>query len=77
MIIENLINAPWLMMVALLENLGYDAANTKLDTKKYYIPHTRNRGYEKDYPLFIPNIIQRYLMATLQKGGDATGSSNG
>jgi site-specific DNA-cytosine methylase len=32
-------------MVELFNEEGYDATHTKLDTKRYYIPHTRQRGY--------------------------------
>ena len=44
-IIENVYGAPWNDKVALFEELGYSATFVRLDTKDYYIPHTRQRGY--------------------------------
>ena len=44
-IIENVYGAPWNEKVAIFENLGYSATFVRLDTKDYYIPHTRQRGY--------------------------------
>ncbi|KAI0016002.1 hypothetical protein F4780DRAFT_783639 [Xylariomycetidae sp. FL0641] len=45
-ILENVEGAPWKEMV---ENwfplIRYTAASAKLDTKRYYIPQTRSRGY--------------------------------
>ena len=32
-------------MVKLMENNGYAATYQRMDTKNYYIPHTRQRGY--------------------------------
>ena len=44
-IIENVYGAPWNEKVAIFEDLGYSATFVRLDTKDYYIPHTRQRGY--------------------------------
>ncbi|KAK6543033.1 hypothetical protein TWF694_006963 [Orbilia ellipsospora] len=44
-ILENVCKAPWGQVVAEFENIGYAAGHTKFDTKNYYIPHTRQRGY--------------------------------
>jgi len=44
-IIENVFGAPWPAKVRLFEKLGYASDFLKLDTKDYYIPHTRQRGY--------------------------------
>jgi hypothetical protein len=44
-IIENIVKAPWDLMQAFLESLGYNAAYVQIDTKKYYVPQTRNRRY--------------------------------
>jgi site-specific DNA-cytosine methylase len=44
-VIENVFSAPWDEKVRLFQREGYDAAYGKFDTKKYYIPHTRQRGY--------------------------------
>lgn len=44
-IIENVYGAPWDQKVAIFEGRGYSATFLRLDTKDYYIPHTRQRGY--------------------------------
>ena len=44
-IIENVFGAPWEKKVKLFEEYGYAADFVKIDTKDYYIPHTRCRGY--------------------------------
>lgn len=44
-IIENVFGAPWDEKVAIFEERGYSATFLRLDTKDYYIPHTRQRGY--------------------------------
>lgn len=43
-ILENVSNAPWDEVVERFEKIGYDATYIRLDTKYYYIPHTRSRG---------------------------------
>ncbi|KAI1303313.1 hypothetical protein F5Y03DRAFT_396031 [Xylaria venustula] len=45
-ILENVYNAPWDSMCGLfLHGVGYAATHVSMDTKEYYIPQTRNRGY--------------------------------
>ncbi|KAF3919922.1 hypothetical protein AA313_de0201806 [Arthrobotrys entomopaga] len=44
-ILENVCKAPWSQVVTEFENIGYASGHTKFDTKNYYIPHTRQRGY--------------------------------
>jgi site-specific DNA-cytosine methylase len=44
-ILENVCSAPWDKVVLEFERIGYSARNTRFDTKQYYIPHTRTRGY--------------------------------
>jgi site-specific DNA-cytosine methylase len=44
-IIENVYGAPWNEKVAIFEKRGYATTFMRLDTKDYYIPHTRQRGY--------------------------------
>ena len=38
-------SADWKLMVQLWAKEGYAAAFERYDTKAYYIPHTRTRGY--------------------------------
>ena len=44
-LLENVCGAPWMDMAASFEEIGYDATWRKVDSKFYYIPHTRERGY--------------------------------
>ena len=44
-ILENVCNGPWPRMAQKFEAKGYSAHFVRLDTKNYYIPHTRQRGY--------------------------------
>lgn len=42
---ENVRNAPWDQMKGKWEELGYMSVCVNVDTKHYYIPQTRERGY--------------------------------
>ena len=42
---ENVCGAPWQHMVDQYAEEGYNATFQRVDTKKYYIPHTRTRVY--------------------------------
>ena len=44
-ILENVCSAPWDKVAAEFEGIGYSARSARFDTKQYYIPHTRTRGY--------------------------------
>lgn len=44
-LLENVSGAPWDQKVRLLSEIGYAATFTRIDTKQYYIPQTRQRGY--------------------------------
>ncbi|TCD71750.1 hypothetical protein EIP91_005516 [Steccherinum ochraceum] len=55
-ILENVCSAPWDRVVQKFEKNKYSAAHLRVDTKNFYIPHTRTRGY---------------LLAVNQKGSDA------
>jgi len=44
-ILENVSGAPWNDMMKKMESVGYVSTFERVDTKKYYIPHTRQRGY--------------------------------
>ncbi|KAG9090323.1 hypothetical protein FS749_000649 [Ceratobasidium sp. UAMH 11750] len=44
-ILENVCSAPWTEIVRKLEAIDYAAQPARFDTKQYYIPHTRTRGY--------------------------------
>jgi site-specific DNA-cytosine methylase len=44
-ILENVCSAPWDHVCEDFEGIGYKARQVRLDTKGFYIPHTRTRGY--------------------------------
>ncbi|KAG8782771.1 hypothetical protein FRC16_002540, partial [Serendipita sp. 398] len=44
-ILENVCSAPWDQICGEFEEIGYRARWLRLDTKGFYIPHTRTRGY--------------------------------
>ncbi len=44
-ILENVCSAPWERVKEYFENNGYSADFSRVDTKAYYIPHTRTRVY--------------------------------
>ncbi|KAI0061030.1 hypothetical protein BV25DRAFT_1870977 [Artomyces pyxidatus] len=44
-ILENVCSAPWADVVKKFEAIKYSAHWMRLDTKYYYVPHTRTRGY--------------------------------
>ncbi|SCV72512.1 BQ2448_4049 [Microbotryum intermedium] len=44
-ILENVSNAPWDEVVKKFHSIKYHAIYVRLDTKHYYIPHTRSRAY--------------------------------
>lgn len=44
-LLENVCSAPWDKVVQYFAEIDYDANYLRLDTKEYYIPHTRTRVY--------------------------------
>jgi len=44
-ILENVCSAPWDRVKYYFEQVGYSAEYSRVDTKHYYIPHTRTRVY--------------------------------
>lgn len=44
-VLENVQHAPWAKKIEIFEGMGYHATYVWVDTKDYYIPHTRTRGY--------------------------------
>lgn len=44
-ILENVCSAPWPRVQEYFERVGYSATFSRVDTKHYYIPHTRTRVY--------------------------------
>lgn len=64
-ILENVKSAPWEGVGKFFEDANYDSSfSTRFDTKNYYIPQTRQRGYffasrntEGDYPANWHNLV--------------------
>jgi site-specific DNA-cytosine methylase len=44
-VLENVCGAPWEKLIESFDLADYDALHARLDTKHYYLPHTRIRGY--------------------------------
>mmetsp|Transcript_22634 Transcript_22634/g.62827 ORF Transcript_22634/g.62827 Transcript_22634/m.62827 type:complete len:2149 (-) Transcript_22634:730-7176(-) len=44
-LLENVCSAPWTKVQAYFQENGYSAQFMRVDTKQYYIPHTRTRVY--------------------------------
>ncbi|KAJ3409272.1 hypothetical protein HDV05_004536 [Chytridiales sp. JEL 0842] len=44
-ILENVCGAPWEKVVKFFREIGYNANFMRLDTKQFYLPHTRTRVY--------------------------------
>ena len=44
-ILENVCSAPWDRVAEYFEKIGYSADYLRVDTKNFYIPHTRTRVY--------------------------------
>ncbi|KZT21583.1 hypothetical protein NEOLEDRAFT_1164553 [Neolentinus lepideus HHB14362 ss-1] len=44
-ILENVCSAPWEKVVKYFQDNNYSATSLRVDTKTFYIPHTRTRGY--------------------------------
>lgn len=44
-VLENVLNGPWDLMIESYREIGYEVGGVLLDTKNYYLPQTRQRGY--------------------------------
>jgi site-specific DNA-cytosine methylase len=44
-VLENVCGAPWESIKKVISDIGYDCYHVKVDTKDYYYPQTRERGY--------------------------------
>ncbi|KXN87439.1 Putative SWI/SNF-like matrix-associated actin-dependent [Leucoagaricus sp. SymC.cos] len=75
-ILENVCSAPWDRVKEYFERNGYSAAFTRVDTKFYYIPHTRTRVYlvavdkrnssiPEDWKDLVANKLKRPASSTL------------
>eukprot|EP00959_Pyramimonas_sp_CCMP1952_P111972 2341900-Pyramimonas_sp.AAC.1 len=55
-ILENVCSAPWEGVADRFREIGYNAQFTRLDTKFYYIPHTRTVRPAPSPPPPTPHI---------------------
>lgn len=74
-ILENVCSAPWERVKEKFEHHGYKAAWSRVDTKQYYIPHTRTRVYlvaidTKDKKL--PEAWKECLLQKLKRPASST-----
>jgi site-specific DNA-cytosine methylase len=44
-VLENVSGAPWTSISEVIGDIGYDCYHVRVDTKDYYYPQTRERGY--------------------------------
>ncbi|PGH06832.1 hypothetical protein AJ80_08105 [Polytolypa hystricis UAMH7299] len=44
-VLENVCSAPWAFLKETFAEINYNAYHVKIDTKDYYLPQTRERGY--------------------------------
>ena len=65
-ILENVCGAPWDRVAQYFERHGYSARHLRVDTKTFYIPHTRTRVYllavdkqRSDLPQSWINMLQK------------------
>ena len=74
-ILENVCSAPWNKVKEYFEKNGYSAAFTRVDTKFYYIPHTRTRVYlvavNKRHSK-IPDIWKDWVTSKLKRQASST-----
>ncbi|KAF9038468.1 hypothetical protein BJ165DRAFT_1352302 [Panaeolus papilionaceus] len=74
-ILENVCSAPWDRVKEYFEKNGYSAEYSRVDTKAYYIPHTRTRVYliavnKKNSS--IPKAWKEMVMSKLKRPASST-----
>ncbi|KAJ2934887.1 hypothetical protein H1R20_g2299, partial [Candolleomyces eurysporus] len=74
-ILENVCSAPWDRVREYFEKIGYSAAWSRVDTKNYYIPHTRTRVYLVAVNMkksSIPDKWKDFVLSTLKRPASST-----
>lgn len=74
-ILENVCSAPWDRVKEYFEKNEYSAEYSRVDTKAYYIPHTRTRVYliavnKKDSK--IPKVWKDWVVSKLKRPASST-----
>ncbi|KAI9440567.1 hypothetical protein H4582DRAFT_2110717 [Lactarius indigo] len=73
-ILENVCGAPWPAVVKKFEDAKYSAKSIRLDTKAYYVPHTRTRGYMMAVNAQSSSIPTKWVdrMASMKRDASCT-----
>lgn len=74
-ILENVCSAPWAKVQQYFEDNGYSATFSRVDTKNYYIPHTRTRVYlvaVNKKKSRIPEEWKDYVTSKLKRAASST-----
>ncbi|KIL69305.1 hypothetical protein M378DRAFT_190475 [Amanita muscaria Koide BX008] len=74
-ILENVCSAPWPRVQEYFEKCGYSATFSRVDTKNYYIPHTRTRVYlvaVNKRSSGIPNRWKELVTSKLKRPASST-----
>ena len=73
-ILENVCNAPWDQVQKKFEDEGYHARFMRVDTKRFYIPHTRTRVYLFACKADDPKLVEMWKerVKALERPASAT-----
>ncbi|KZT41751.1 hypothetical protein SISSUDRAFT_241299 [Sistotremastrum suecicum HHB10207 ss-3] len=73
-ILENVCSAPWNNIAGYFKDKDYSADHMRVDTKNYYIPHTRTRGYLIAVDKKNSSIPQKWktMLKELERGASST-----
>ncbi|KAI0042198.1 hypothetical protein FA95DRAFT_1682698 [Auriscalpium vulgare] len=73
-ILENVCSAPWPNVIKKFESIQYSAQWMRLDTKYFYVPHTRTRGYLMAVNVKGSNLPKKWLdrMNSMKRDASAT-----
>ena len=73
-ILENVCNAPWDQVQKKFEDEGYHARFMRVDTKRFYIPHTRTRVYLFACKANDPTLVEAWKerVKALERPASAT-----
>ncbi|KAI0272498.1 hypothetical protein BC834DRAFT_817628 [Gloeopeniophorella convolvens] len=73
-ILENVCSAPWPAVVKKFGDIKYSAKSVRLDTKTYYVPHTRTRGYMMAVNAQSSSIPSKWVdrMASMKRDASCT-----
>ncbi|THH14984.1 hypothetical protein EW146_g5422 [Bondarzewia mesenterica] len=73
-LLENVCSAPWAGVKDRFRGIGYSAESMFLDTKYYYIPHTRTRGYMMAINLKKSSLPEKWVKMMVDLRREASSS---